>query len=215
MGSDVPSVIETAALLGVSDRQVRHLVARGELASAGRGQVEQISLDAYVARRGEVQRRVWEPRTAWAALELLTGGSARWLGSSQRSRLRHELAGIDAERVMSKLRNRAEVRTYWVDVERLPAVAEQMAVARSGDTGLDGYLDERTLYGLISAQQMVRSEHGNLTARLLPAEVGQDFAAMLIADGDIVAAVDLVTSTHPDEREIGLRLLTEALERLR
>ena len=210
----MPSVIETAALLGVSDRQVRNLVERGELASGGRGRVEQISLDAYVARRGEVQRRVWEPRTAWAALELLTGGSARWLGSSQRSRLRQELASLDAERAVSKLRNRAEVRRYRVGVDRLPAVTRRLAVSRTGDTGLDGYVDEPTLYRLISEQQMVRSERGNLTVRLLPPQVGQDFAAMVLGEGTVVVAVDLATSTEPDEREIGLRLLSEALEQI-
>lgn len=209
------SVQDAAGTLGVSDRQVRHLVSRGELFSPRRGRVDSASLQAYVSRRGHIATRVWAPITAWAALELMTGGTATWLGSSQRSRLRQELARIDAAGVVSRLRNRAEVRTYRVDPNRLPRVESQVAVVRSGDGALDGYLDESVLYRLVSSEQMVRTEPGNLTARVLPAEVGQDFAEVVIADGQVVAGVDLSTSTDPHEQRIGIHIVANALLRLR
>lgn len=209
--SEETSVLVAAELLGVSDRHVRRLVARGELSSPGRGRVDTASLTAYVARRGEVQTRVWAPRTAWAALELMSGGDARWLGSSQRARLRRELAGLDAERVVSMVRNRAEVRSYRVAVARLPQVEAAVVAVRTGETGLDGYVDERTLYEMISGLQMVREMAGNLTLRVLPAEIGQDFAEMVVAHGSVVAGIDLMTSSDPVERRTGQRLVTEAL----
>lgn len=209
--SEETLVLVAAELLGVSDRRVRHLVARGELSSPGRGRIDTVSLEGYLARRGEVQARVWAPRTAWAALELLSGGGALWFGSSQRSRLRRELAVMDAVRVVSMVRNRAEVRSYRVAVPHLRQVEAAVAVVRTGETGLDGYVDERTLYALISQLQMVRDPAGNLTLRMLPAEVGQDFAAMVVAHGQVVAGVDLMTSGDPVERRMGERLVTEAL----
>lgn len=209
--SEETTVLAAADQLGVSDRQVRHLVSRGALFSPGRGRVSTVSLQDYAARRGEVQTRVWSPRTAWAAMELLTGGEALWMGSSQRSRLRRELAGLDAQRVVSKLRNRAEVRSYRVAVDRMPQVEEAIVLIRAGETGLDGYVDERTLYGLISSLQMMRVVPDNLTLRVLPEDVGQDFAEMVIARGQVVAGVDLMASKDLDERRMGERLVTEAL----
>ena len=111
--------------LGVSDRQVRHLVARGDLYSSRRGQVSAVSLRDYVARRGEVQTRVWSPRTAWAALELMTGGAAAWMGSSQRSRLKRRAGRPRCRTVASKLRNRADVRSYRVNPSRVHLVEER------------------------------------------------------------------------------------------
>jgi hypothetical protein len=209
--SEETTVLAAADQLGVSDRQVRHLVSRGALFSPRRGRVSTVSLQDYAARRGEVQTRVWSPRTAWGALELLTGGEALWMGSSQRSRLRRELAGLDAQRVVSKLRNRADVRSYRVAVDRVPQVEEAIVLIRPGETGLDGYVDERTLYGLISSLQMVRVVPGNVTLRVLPEDVGQDFAEMVIARGQVVAGVDLMASKDLDERRMGERLVTEAL----
>lgn len=210
-GSDETSVSDAAASLGVSDRQVRHLVARGDLFSPRRGQVSTISLRDYVARRGDVQTRVWSPRTAWAALELMTGGAAAWMGSSQRSRLKRELADIDAETVASKLRNRAEVRSYRVNPGRVHLVEAGIAVVRPADDGLDGYVDESVLYRLISEQQMVRVVPGNLTLRVLPEDVGQDFAEMVISQGHAVAGVDLMASDDPAERRTGEAWVTESL----
>ncbi len=214
-GSDETSVHEAAERLGVSDRQVRHLVARGDLFAPRRGQVSTISLRDYAARRGEVQTRVWSPRTAWAALELMSGGAAAWMGSSQRSRLKREMASLDAQRVVSKLRNRAEVRSYRVNPGRIHLVEQDIAVVRSGEGKLDGYLDESVLYRLISEQQMVRVVPGNLTLRVLPEDVGQDFAAMVISEGEAVAGVDLMTSDDPVERRMGERLVAEALSWVR
>lgn len=213
--SDETSVHEAAERLGVSDRQVRHLVARGDLFAPRRGQVSTISLRDYAARRGDVQTRVWSPRTAWAALELMSGGAAAWMGSSQRSRLKREMASLDAQRVVSKLRNRAEVRSYRVNPGRLHVVGQDIAVVRSGEAGLDGYLNESVLYRLISEQQMVRVVPGNLTLRVLPEDVGQDFAAMVISEGEAVAGVDLMTSDDPVERRTGERLVAEALSWVR
>jgi hypothetical protein len=210
-GPDEVSVVEAAAALGVSDRQVRHLVSRGELFSPRRGRISAVSLRDHVARRGEVQARVWSPRTAWAALELLTGGAAHWLGSSQRARLRRELIELDAERVVSKLRNRAEVRGYRVAEARVPAVEADVAVVRPKESGLDGYVEERVLYRLVSSEQMVKAVPGDVTLRVLPPEVGQDFAEMVISQGQVVAGVDLMTSHDAVERRMGHRVVTEAL----
>lgn len=161
--------------------------------------------------RHPVPARAWSPRTAWAALELMTGGAAAWMESSQRSRLRRELADLDPERVVSKLRNRAEVRSYRVNPTRVPLVEAEVALVGPGD----GYVDESVLHRLISEQQMVRVVPGNITLRVLPADVGQDFAAMVISHGDVVAGVDLMTSDDPAQRRAGEDMVAAALEWVR
>ncbi len=205
---------EAARRLGVSDRQVRHLVARGELDAPRRGIVSVASLEAHVARRGAVRARVWEPRTAWAAIELLTGGAAGWLGSSQRSRLRRSLDRLDVDSVVSRLRNRADVRTYRFEPPHRDAVADAIVVVREGDAALDGYVDERALQQVVSAEQLVRRPVGNLTARVLDDAVGQDFVEVVAEQGPVLAGVDLAGSTDQEERALGRRIVSEALAAL-
>ena len=53
-------------------------------------------------------------RTAWAAVALLEGGEAAWLGQPQRSRLRSALAATPAAELGARARNRADVRRYHV-----------------------------------------------------------------------------------------------------
>jgi hypothetical protein len=64
---------EAAERLGVSTRQVQHLVARRELRSLARGVVDETSVERLLAvRRGE-HTRTWAETTAWAAVALLSG----------------------------------------------------------------------------------------------------------------------------------------------
>lgn len=203
--------LDAADWLGVSDRQVRHLVVRGELESPRRGWITAASLDAYAARRGSVLARVWEPRTAWAALELMTGGNAEWLGSSQRSRLRRSLIGRHADEVVSRLRNRADVRCYAVDADLIPEVAAGLVVTRDDQESVEGYVAERALHGIISEQRMVRSDEGNVRAHVLGDEIGQDFVEVVAAQGPVLAGVDLAGSTDEVERERGRSIVEQAL----
>lgn len=67
------AVSEAAERLGVSTRQVQHLVARGELRSLARGVVDETSVERLLTVRRGSRARAWVESTAWAAVALLSG----------------------------------------------------------------------------------------------------------------------------------------------
>lgn len=74
------AVSEAAARLGVSTRQVQHLVARGELQQVVRGALDETSVERLMAVRGGSHRRAWSEATAWGAVAILSGADAGWMG---------------------------------------------------------------------------------------------------------------------------------------
>ncbi|MDP3894984.1 hypothetical protein, partial [Nocardioides sp.] len=106
------AVSEAANRLGVSTRQVQHLVARGELLSLARGVVDETSVERLLAVRRGSHTRAWAESTAWAGVALLSGREAGWLGESQRSRLRGRLRGMGADELVDRARGRARVSRY-------------------------------------------------------------------------------------------------------
>src|ERR1019366_6189875 len=109
---ELMEVRDAARQLGVSDRQLRKLVASGQLVALGRGLVDARSVWHYQAQQGVHRERTWAEPTAWAALDMLTGGSAEWLGKTQRSRLKARLDGLLASDLLSRTRNRATVHRF-------------------------------------------------------------------------------------------------------
>src|SRR5689334_18649885 len=105
-------VSEAAERLGVSARQVQHLVTSGELSHVARGYVDARSVDRLLAVRSGGRTRAWSEETAWGAVALLSDMDAWWLGESQRSRLRRRLREISVEGLVARARDRAVVRRY-------------------------------------------------------------------------------------------------------
>ena len=103
----VLTVAETAERLGLSTRQVQHLVTDGTLRSVARGLVDETSVDRLRAVRGGSHRRAWSTATAWGAVAILSGRAADWLGGSQRSRLEQRLRQLLAAEVVERTRQRA------------------------------------------------------------------------------------------------------------
>ena len=103
---------QAAERIGISVRHVQRLVACGDLTAIGTDRLDAESADQWIAQRRGSRFRAWEEPTAWAAVSLLEGRTAPWLGQAQRSRLRAALAHADPDGLSARTRNRAVVRRY-------------------------------------------------------------------------------------------------------
>ena len=210
------AVAEAAERLGVSTRQVQHLVARGELRSLARGVVDETSVERLLAVRRGSHTRAWAESTAWAAVALLSEREAGWLGESQRSRLRGRLRGMGSDELVDRARGRASVSRYVAHRsagERLRAelVDTSSATARLGlvaTNAIDGYLATTDLEVVVSRHGLIRDDTGSVTLRATSMDL--DVVRDLISAGDVLAALDLAESLDVRERRAG----TDALHRV-
>ncbi|MFD0807764.1 hypothetical protein ACFQ0K_16855 [Nocardioides caeni] len=215
------AVSEAAERLGVSTRQVQHLVARGELRSLARGVVDEMSVERLLAVRRGSHTRAWAEATAWAAVGLLSGREARWLGQSQRSRLRGRLRRLGAEELVERARGRASVSRYVAHrsaEERLRAelVDTSSTPARLGlaaTNAIDGYLATTDVKAVVSRHGLMRDDTGSVTLRATSMDL--DLVRDLVGASDVLAALDLAESLDVRERRAGLDALDRALGEFR
>lgn len=215
------SVSAAAERLGVSTRQVQHLVARGELLSLARGVVDETSVERLLSVRRGSHTRAWAESTVWAAVALLSGRAAGWLGESQRSRLRGRLRGMDVDELVERARGRARVSRYVAHRsagERLRAelvdtssAAERLGLAATN--AIDGYLARTDLKAVVSRHGLIRDDNGSVTLRTTSIDL--DVVRDLVSAGDVLAALDLAESLDARERRAGTQALDRALEGLR
>ncbi len=214
-------VVDAAERLGVSTRQVQHLVARGELLSLARGVVDETSVERLLAVRRGSHTRAWAESTAWAAVALLSGRAAGWLGESQRSRLRGRLRGMDADELVDRARGRARVSRYVAHrsaEERLrtelvdtSVAAERLGLAATN--AIDGYLTATDLEAVVSRHGLIRDDTGSVTLRTTSVDL--DVVRDLVSAGDVLVALDLAESLDIRERRAGTHALDRALAGLR
>ncbi|MFI8525609.1 helix-turn-helix domain-containing protein [Promicromonospora sukumoe] len=214
------TVGEAAERLGVSPRQVQHLVAQGHISQIARGVVDEASVDRVLAVRGAGHGRAWAEPTAWGAVAILSGHAADWMGASQRSRLRTQLRGLSSARLVACARNRATSVRYAghpASLSRLRAeiVDTSQASAALGlasKASVDGYLAVGELDAVVRRHGLSRDEEGQVTLRATSMDIAvvQDLADAAV----VVAALDLAESLDSRERTAGLVALDRALERL-
>lgn len=166
--------------------------------------------------------RPWTPRTAWAAIDLLSGGKAPWLTPAERYRLRQSLKTLTVDEVIATARNRAQIKRFRAVPEaqqmllqhivptggsamRTRAVAERFGLAGSA-SGVDGYVGPGTSGNIAASLGMVADPQGNVTLR----EV--EFQDALQAGSPAAAvALDLAESLSTREESAGRRVLEELL----
>lgn len=214
-------VSEAAQRLGVSTRQVQHLVARGELRQVARGVLEETSVERFVAVRGGSHSRAWSEATAWGAVAVLSGSAVAWMGESQRSRLKGRLRAVTAADLVERARGRAVVTRYAAHSstgerllgELVYAVDVAGRVGLAATNGIDGYLDTSALDGVVSRHGLIRDDEGRVTLR----GTGMDLAVVrdLAQRSVVLAALDLAESLDIRERRAGPDALDLALETFR
>lgn len=214
------AVGEAAERLRVSPRQVQHLVAQGHLLQVARGVLDETSVDRYLAVRGARPGRAWAEPTAWGAVAILSGHTADWMGTSQRSRLRTQLRGLSSAGLVARARNRAASVRYAghpaslsrLRVEIIDTSQASAALGLASKASVDGYLAVGELDAVVGRHGLVRAEEGQVTLRATSMDVA---VVRALADTAVVlAALDLAESLDSRERTAGLAALDRALERL-
>ncbi len=218
---DLLTVAEAAERLGVSTRQVQHLVAGGELRQVARGALDRTSVERLVAVRGGSHRRAWSEATAWGAVALLSGASAGWMGGSQRSRLKARLRQLSATELVERARERAQATRYsahsrigqylFGELVYAADVAARLGLAATND--IDGYLAADDVPGVVSRHGLIRDEEGRVTLRATSMDL--DVVKDLSEEGVVLAAIDLAESLNVRERRAGIDALNSALETFR
>ncbi len=215
------AVSEAAERLGVSRRQVQHLVAQGDLRQLARGVVDETSVERLLVVRGGSHERAWSESTAWGAVALLSGADAEWIGERQRSRLRARLRGHSAADLVARTRERAEVTRYrahssageylLAELVCPASVASRLGLADTNN--IDGYLTADEVAGVVSRLGLIREDEGRVTLRATTMNLG--LVRDLSGRGAVLAALDLAESLDVRERRAGLDALGRALEALR
>ncbi|GHH74636.1 hypothetical protein [Promicromonospora soli] len=215
------AVGEAAERLGISTRQVQHLVARGELRQLARGVLDEASVDRFLAVRGTTARtQAWSEPTAWGAIAILSGQVPQWMGGSQRSRLKARLRNLSSAGLIERARNRAEAARYAghpAAVERVQAeiVDTSRAAVTLGlatTTAVDGYVAHAALDGILVRHGLMHDDAGRFTLRA----TSMDLAVVrgLAEEGVVLAALDLAGSLDPRERAVGTSALDRALRQV-
>jgi hypothetical protein len=211
-------VSEAAERLGVSTRQVQHLVATGDLSQVVRGFVDESSVDRLLNVRRGGRTRAWSEATAWGAVALLSGMNADWLGESQRSRLRRRLKEISVDELVAQSRGRAVTRRYAghpsaIGRVRAATISTHLAARRLGladANAVDAYVAANDLDALVGTFALAAACDGAFVLRATTTSV--DVVTELAERGTVLAALDLAESVDIRERSAGEDGLTEALE---
>lgn len=211
-------VSEAADRLGVTPRQVQHLVASGDLSSVARGFVDGAAVDRLIAIRCGGRARAWSEATAWGAIALLSRMEAPWMGESQRSRMRAKLRELSSEQLVARTRNRAVVMRYAghpsaVSRVRAATVSTHIAGRRLGLADVntvDAYVGVDEVDEIARTYGLVLDGSGTFTLRAT--SMAMDVVRELVENRDVVGALDLAESLDVRERSAGTMALGEALK---
>ncbi|MGY5036042.1 hypothetical protein ACWC9U_35600 [Streptomyces sp. 900116325] len=228
------SVVDAAAALGVTSRQVERLAQAGDVVvtrRVGRSLLLDSSSVHRCAQMGRRRGRPWSEQAAWGALALLSGGSVDWLQSAHRARLRDRLRRSTADEV-AYLARRRQTRVLrmrgWggemigpgsvliaggvsaLDAD--PGLAERFGVTTGHHEGVEGYVQAAHVEAIADAFGLVPDLEGDVTLRVV-SEVSP-----VLAEGAVpvaVVAADLMESLSTRECSAGARVLQELLDSFR
>lgn len=226
---DMLTTGEVAEQLRVSAREVRRLSTTGLLT----GQKIGTSLVFDSAEVHRLQRqsrhagRLWSARTAWAAVEMLSGVGTELIDQPRRSRLLAKLRQLEPEQIHRLAVRRAEVHRFHaseralvrlsgaVDPTGISVVAGEAEARRFGlaavstEKRVDGYF-RGSLEALIRRCRLSPDPSGNATVRLLPEGLSIDH----LLGSTPVVALDLMDSDEIRERASGRDMLEELIREI-
>ncbi len=165
--------------------------------------------------------RATAEHNAWAAVAIIAGQDADWLGATQASRLRQSLRELtEVDDLLTRTRDRAQVRTFEAHRAALPRLREVVALSNTRALGLTDAVDA-TIDGYLAASDLDRisrdlSLRADPTGPVTLRVTGFDFEQVrALVDTSVVAALDAATSTDPRLRGVGRRVLADSLEAYR
>lgn len=200
------TVAEAAGQLGVTRRQVQRLASTGTLRASrtpgGALAVDAGSLPTFRPGRG----RPWSPTMAWGALWRLSGLEPVGLTATQRRRLDAHLPGIEPERLMAVVRNKARLVTFTASRRAVESLRPFVAVT-DGPADLQGYVGPERLAELTAHHPIARDPTGNVVLHVIDLPAVAELAEVPVA----VRAVDLAASSDPEQQRVGLVRLDDLL----
>lgn len=214
---ELMSVSDAADQLGVSTRQVQHLVDSGDLRRRVPGYVDQTSVELLTAVRRGSHTRAWSEPTAWGAVALLSGITPGWMGESQRSRLKARLRTMAPSDLVERTRNRARVSRYSGHPATHARLREELVDTSMSATALglaetnavDGYLASVALDDVVTRHGLISDDRGRLTLRATTTDL--TIVSDLASRSTVLAVLDLAGSLDRRESQTGLDALNESL----
>lgn len=221
----VPTV---AQALGVTDRRVQRMVRDGDLQrvrEVGRSVMisgESVRRQAILRRSGV--GRAWAPKTAWAAIDLLSTGTSSRLSASETSRLKNRILSMSAAQLSAATRARNTLRFYLGAVETVPTIVGDVV-----PTGLSFLTDQAgaSAFGLsanvgVGEVYVRRSMAETLDAQLMPSDhqgsagrVCVRLVDELPSPSEFLVALDLMDSVDTRIRSAGEEAVEQAMDRFR
>jgi excisionase family DNA binding protein len=225
-GGETMTTRDASERLRITQVSVRQLIKTGQLTpvgTAGRTLLIDRSSVERLAAAGTRRGRAWTAKTAWAALALLSGQNPAWIPSSEKSRLKSRLRGLDADAVAILARNKDRIFRYRATPDGLTALNDHLIATgasairdeatadtfgMSGGGGIaEGYAMAGDAPALADAFGLIEDPEGNAIIHEVelaePFEGGQTPVAAI--------AVDLMGSLATRERSAGQRFINEIL----
>lgn len=221
------TVGSVARLLGVTEKHVQHLGRRGDVNYLARGLLDGSSVRALHTVRQGRHTRGWSSQTAWAAIALLSGHDADWLGQAQISRLRSRLRDTDSDALTAATRNRAVVGRFTGHDAAASRLARETNIVRRRalpglagqrqDAETDWYVDARDRDHLVRTYGLRADPRSTFVLRAVETSdhidndgVTLDLITSLMKE-DVLTALDSTTSEDPREQGVAKRILDDAL----
>jgi len=215
------SVKQTAAILGVSDRRVRTMIA-DELLTAERVGGRWILTDAEVARFRDMRRKPGRPYSsahAWGLLSIAGHRNPAWLSRREQQRLTAVLADASIEDLAPSLRRRAEPHAWYVHPGLLTDLTAdgRVVVGGHGATGKLRHAGPGLLYLSVDDLDALDEEYrptidaADPNVTMLAIQSAWPFRPGEHIVWDTVAAVDLLEMANDDRAK---RVAHEILEEM-
>ncbi|MDE9366462.1 helix-turn-helix domain-containing protein [Luteipulveratus sp. YIM 133132] len=220
-GGEFLTIEEAAKTLGVSTRHARRLADSGALGRVARGLIDRSTVDRYLQSQRQGRTRTWAEHTAWAAVAMLAGQDADWLGATQSSRLRRTLRELtEVQDLLTRMRDRARLHTFDAHRAAIPRLrsivatssTRSLGIAHTIGDGIDGYIDAGEVDAVVRTLGLRASMNGAVTLRVTEFDVDR---VRELVGSPVVAALDAATSTDPRMRGAGRRVLADVLDAYR
>lgn len=216
---EVMSVSQAAPELGVSDRRVRQMLARGELEGQHVGRswiIDSKAIDS-VRRRPEVGRP-WNSVAAWALLQIAAGEHPN-VSVAQASRAKRRIADHGINDLVMKLVSRGKKRKFYGHKSILERIADEQMVVRSGVSAarehnadivaldfLEAYVPMGKFNKLIKKYALEKSsERANILLRVVD-DKAWPFPKNAKVAPRVVVALDLLDADDERSRRAGVGL---------
>ncbi|MFQ4149763.1 helix-turn-helix domain-containing protein [Arthrobacter sp. LAPM80] len=214
---------EAAQELAATRAMVHKLLKNGSLLVAGRAGrsilIDSASVQRYKNRR-TLKGRSWNAATAWAALNIIEGGTPGWIDATARYRIKQRLKIMDPAELAAAVGTKDEVKRYRIAPAGIPraadyflptgttalndsVVAERFGLAAGRTDILEGYVDSVRAPMIVNGLSLVEDPAGNIIVHI----VDDGYAFEGPGTPDAVIAVDLMESLNSRERAAGKNML--------